>query len=499
MSKGSVDKTTKRRSPFRNYRKKQRNTSVFFLIWSIFTALSIVLCLTLGIGQQFLFSSTYKKEAFSEVSDKGRIIEMEIMSNKMPEGFGGNFSGYLRYLSKTHEVSVFLLNEEGDVLFPKDHNVQPELQFNFSEVLKQMKAEMERTETSTVVFEGEEEYIYGSKIAPIGESEVYLYVGRSLHLLRATMEKLGVRMTLMSVFVVIMAFVVSSAVSAWLTKPITEMTEKAKRLAKGDFDVDFYGADYGQEMVQLADTLNYTKDELKKTDDMQKELIANVSHDFKTPLTMIKAYASMIQEISGDIPEKRNKHAQVIIEETDRLTSLVNDVLDLSKMRSNVEALKECVFNMSSYVYEIMDRFTYLKETQGYTFVVDVDERLYTKADKMKIGQVLYNLIGNAVNYTGEDKKVYVRLKKQTNESFRFEVRDTGVGIKSEELSAVWERYYRSSETHKRPVKGMGLGLSIVKTILEKHAFSFGVESIEGEGSTFYVNFPLIEKEEINA
>jgi signal transduction histidine kinase len=249
-------------------------------------------------------------------------------------------------------------------------------------------------------------------------------------------------------------------------------------------------------MVELADKLNFARDELSKTDRMQKELIANVSHDFKTPLTMIKAYAAMIMEISGDIPEKRNKHAQVIVDEADRLASLVSDVLDLSKLSSGLDSLKLQTLDMSAYTEEVLERFDYLKETGEYHFVTEIDEDLYTQADELKIGQALYNLIGNAVNYTGEDKTVFVRLKKTDGESFRFSVTDTGIGIKAEELDSVWERYYRSAEAHKRPVKGTGLGLSIVKSVFSRHGFEFGVESEVGKGSTFYVTFPLVENEE---
>ena len=153
---------------------------------------------------------------------------------------------------------------------------------------------------------------------------------------------------------------------------------------------------------------------------MQKELIANVSHDFKTPLTMIKAYASMIQEISGDNPEKRAKHTQVIIDEADRLTSLVNDVLDLSKMRAGIEVLQLSVFDLSAYTQQVLDKFGYLSEKEGYTFAADIEKGLFTRADPVKIGEVLYNLIGNAVNYTGEDKKVTVSLRRDADGNIRF-------------------------------------------------------------------------------
>ena len=118
-------------------------------------------------------------------------------------------------------------------------------------------------------------------------------------------------------------------------------------------------------------------------------MLANVSHDLKTPLTMIKAYASMIREISGNNPEKRDKHLQVIIDEADRLTGLVNDVLNVSKLTSNLDEIKFKVFNLTEYLYGIINKFEYLQETQGYTFMVDIDPNLYTRADEEKIGQVI--------------------------------------------------------------------------------------------------------------
>jgi signal transduction histidine kinase len=210
---------------------------------------------------------------------------------------------------------------------------------------------------------------------------------------------------------------------------------------------------------------------------------------------MIKSYASMIVEISGNNPEKRNKHAQVIIDEADRLASLVTDVLDLSKIRAGIETLEPKVFNLSAFVRQVLEKFEYLCESHGYSFEVDVEDGVLTRADEGKIGQVLYNLIGNAVNYTGDDKKVYVSLKTDENGAARFVVRDTGKGIKSEEIDTIWDRYYRSGETHKRPVQGTGLGLSIVKTVLGKHRFRFGVESEQGKGSTFFVLFPVWKRE----
>ena len=492
MARRDKKQSVKRR---RDYRGKQRSTSVFFLLWTVFTALSLLIVLFFGLTQRAVMTQAYKSEAVHELREKSVHIKRAVEQDVPPE-FEDNKSLYLRVLSTSYDVNIFILDVDGEVLFPQfphvDGEEKPDVSFDFSEEIVTLKDKLGANES--VIYEGEEEYVYGSKIKQFGE-DAYLYIGKSLSLVQATSEEMGARMLLMAVFISILAFAVSFAVSGWLIKPLTEMTEKAHRLAKGDFRVDFRGSDYGREMVELADTLNYARDELSKTDRMQKELIANVSHDFKTPLTMIKAYASMIIEISGDNKEKREKHAQVIVDEADRLTSLVTDVLEISKMRAGLEELKFSEVDISAYLQELLGRFEYLKETQGYTFIVDTEDGLFTRGDEVKLGQALYNLISNAVNYTGEDKKVFVRLKKTGENVFRFSVQDTGAGIKEEDLPEIWDRYYRTAETHKRPVNGTGLGLSIVKTVLEKHGFAFGVESEEGKGSTFYIDFPLLTDE----
>jgi signal transduction histidine kinase len=499
-----TQKREKMKNRFKSYRwRKKNSTSIYFLLWAIFAALSFLVMSVASISQRVILSQSYKQEASREVTEKGRQVK-GVLSHDVPEWTGGNYSGFLRFLSQTYDVRIYILTESGEVLFPQEENFNPgapELQegIGLTEEMDVLLDALERSEESYAVHDSGDEYVYITKIPMYQDSSTYLYVGKSLILLQMSISRMNMRVGLVFIFLLVLSFAISSAVAGWLAKPLSEMTDKAWLLAQGDFDVDFYGTGYGKEMAQLAESLNFARDELSKTDRMQKELIANVSHDFKTPLTMIKAYASMIMEISGDIPEKRNKHAQVIVDEADRLTSLVGDVLDLSKIRSGIDVLKKTDLDMSAYVYETLDRFSYFKDDHGYSFVMDIDEGLYTCVDEQKIGQVLYNLIGNAVNYTGADKRVYVRLKKESNEYFRFSVTDTGKGIKPEELPNIWERYYRSSEMHKRPVKGTGLGLSIVKTILQKHELAFGVDSEVGKGSTFYVIFPCSAEKEENA
>lgn len=481
----------------RKYKKKSKPASIYFLLWASFAVLSLLIVLVFSFTQSIALDQTYREEGAKEITVKGRAIEA-ILRSEPPEEFGGNHSGFVRYLAQSNGVDIFIIADNGDVLYPREENFDPNAPevddfYDMSTELDLLKRHLQGVNEDYVVYEGVGEFVYGSVLS-IDNANTYLYISRSLDLIETVSVALRVRILFVAMFVFIFAFALSSALSGWLTKPIEEITGKAKLLAKGNFDIDFYGHDYASEMAELAKALNYAKDELSKTDRMQKELIANVSHDFKTPLTMIKAYSSMIKEISGDIPEKREKHAQVIIDEADRLASLVNDMLDLSKIRSGLNELKMSTFDLTSYLYDVLARFEDFVTAQGYSFVLKIDEEIYTQADEVKIGQVLYNLIGNAINYTGEDKKVYVSLRASKDGVARFSVRDTGAGIKKEDISVIWDRYYRSSETHKRPVKGTGLGLSIVKTILEKHNFRFGVESEVGRGSLFYVDFPVRKK-----
>ena len=470
------------------YAKARRSTSLYFLLWTVFSVFALLIVILMGIMQAVTLRSVYREEIRSKLADDGRIIREELFLYH-----GSSYDGFIRSLSVKYDLNIYVLKADGSILFPA-YEGDPELAPDFKERVKKLVKNLGKSK-NPVLYEDDsvDEYVYGVGMTYEGE-QVYLYVSQSLELMNKVLSHAGFRVVIMGVFMLVLSFAVSSAISGAVTRPITEITEKARQLAWGDFTVDFSGSAYMEEMTELADTLNYARDEISKSDAMQKELIANVSHDFKTPLTMIKAYAEMLVDFHGEDKIKREQSAQIIIDEADRLTSLVSDVLDLSKIRSGIQALSLEPFDICAYCREILTRFDYLSETQGYQFETEIAQGLYTVADKQKIGQVLYNLIGNAVNYTGKNKKVRVVLKKEKGAIY-FAVMDTGKGIKEEELSEIWDRYYRSGQSHKRPIKGTGLGLSIVKTILERHCFEYGVDSIVGVGSTFYAYFPLSGEE----
>jgi signal transduction histidine kinase len=450
-----------------------------------FTLFAVVIIAIVAIVCYTVLGSAFMSQASSRVRSIGD--DLTVFMAKQPVNTQ-ELSDKMWHYQLSDGVDVFLIDSNGQLILPaSDSDID-----SFSEIYAQMiDAVGEWTHNQATVYSTSDTLNYASCVAFDGAKH-YLLVRYPLSITNSAVHQMQLYVIILSIVAVVIAFLVSYTLSRKLSRPIKNISDTAERMAKGDYSVQFNSMEY-REIAQLSDTLNYTRDEIKKSDQFQKELLANVSHDLKTPLTMIKAYASMVKEISGNDPEKRDKHLQIIIDESDRLTGLVNDVLSASKISSGLEQLNKKVFNLTEFLYGIINKFEYLQETQGYTFMVDIDPNLYTIADEEKIGQVIYNLVSNAVNYTGDDKKVYISLKDSPQDNrIKFSVRDTGKGISDEELAHIWDRYYRSTDAHLRPVKGTGLGLNIVKVILQSHSFDFGVTTKLGEGSTFYVDFPAV-------
>ena len=314
--------------------------------------------------------------------------------------------------------------------------------------------------------------------------DVTIFVNASLEPLDNTISILSNQLIIVTIIVSLLAFVIGYFISKRISKPIEKMNKNALKLANGNYNFKFDNNSKISEIDELANTLNYAKNELEHTDELRRDLLANVSHDLKTPLTMIKGYAEMIRDLNYDNEEKRNANLNVIIEESERLNVLVEDILTLSKIQANKDTINKEEFDLITLINNIIKRYSIYKETEGYIFEVNTPKEVIINADKKKIEQVIYNLINNAINYTGEDNRVIINVIK--DKKIRVEIKDTGKGIKEEDLPHIWEKYYHSKKKHKRNVIGTGIGLSIVKTILESHKFKYGVISKLNKGTTFY-------------
>ena len=325
-------------------------------------------------------------------------------------------------------------------------------------------------------------------------SELLIIQRSNLTPMSALVDTVKTQVVFTSTILVIFSIVMVVLTSKFITKPIIQINESAKRLANGKYDVDFTGDSY-REISELSDTLNYAAVELSKNDKLQKELISNISHDLRTPLTMIRGYSELMRDIPGEVnPE----NFQVIIDETTRLAELVSAMLDLSKIQSGVRVPDKQLFCITEIVKSTLIRYEKLITQEGYKIDFVFDDEVFVCADRTMILQVIYNFINNAINYTGANKYVCVE-QKVFGDKIRISVIDTGEGISDEHISYIWDRYYKVDKVHRRATVGSGLGLSIAKGILESHGASYGVESEIGKGSTFYFELDKVDPQEYQA
>ena len=314
--------------------------------------------------------------------------------------------------------------------------------------------------------------------------DIYILLNTKLEDVNSTTYILRGQLIYITLIMIILSGIVSYFVGKMINKPILNITNKAKLMAIGNYEQDTNKYDIA-EIDELNQVLNYARSEIKNTDELRRDLMANVSHDLKTPLTMIKAYAEMARDINNENEDKRKDNLNVIIDETDRLNVLVNDILELSRMQNSSDELNIESYDLIEELNQILKRYEIIKETENYNFITNIPEKAIVKADKKKINQVMYNLINNAINYTGDDLTIKINIT-DCKKRFLVEIIDTGKGISEEDLKFIWSKYYKNEKNHKRNIVGTGLGLSIVETILIKHKFEYGVKSKKNKGSNFY-------------
>ena len=325
----------------------------------------------------------------------------------------------------------------------------------------------------------------------VQEDGTVIMVSTNLTALNATVRTLRVQMLFIAGILVIATLLLVLVLNRWIGDPLVKITREAESLPEGSYHTD-ESTNVFKEAVELNRTLEQAAADIRKADRAKRDLLANVSHDLRTPLTMIGGYGEMMRDIPG---EKTDENLQVIIDESRRLNSLVNDLLDLSRLQDERISLQYSVFSMDELVRRELRKYDVFKVQDGYEFVCSAEEHLYVRADEQRIAQVVNNFLSNAVNYSAEDRRIGVRCFRQDNQVIT-EVEDHGEGIPEAQLKDVWERYYKVDRTHVRPVSGSGLGLAIVKEILELHGAKYGVRSKEGEGSTFWFALPAGEENE---
>ncbi|MCR5355250.1 MAG: HAMP domain-containing histidine kinase [Lachnospiraceae bacterium] len=477
------------------------------LKWKIFATFELFAIILIAV--LWLFQVVYLKNVYVYIKE----LETERIMDEVNEVMASSNSkaSDLTNLASEENVAINVTDTSGNSVYSAEYNPSGQLNAMPLEVFEEYyNAAREAGGETKIIFEGRKmmdnpqvnmdmvpmdnrtgfvqnrgndmaQSVIYVRIISTTSGDYVLMVNSVLTPVDATVHTIKFELMVVTVVVLVVALVLAWISSRAISKSLVRLNNSAQELAHGNYDISFNEQDY-KEINQLSETLNYAADELSKTENLRRELIANVSHDLRTPLTMIKAYSEVMRDLPG---ENNPENVQVVIDETERLTNLVNDMLDVSKLEAGAIELDCHRYNLTESIREVLQRYNKLVEQEGYTIDFKYDREIEICADEGKMNQVIYNLVNNAINYTGDNKRVNV-VQTVHNSSVKIEIIDSGVGIAPKDLPYVWDRYYKVDKAHKRAVMGTGLGLSIVKKVLEMHGATYGVDSNPGQGSNFW-------------
>jgi signal transduction histidine kinase len=274
--------------------------------------------------------------------------------------------------------------------------------------------------------------------------------------------------------------------------PLRKITHATEQYAVGNFRYDFQ-VDSEDEMGYLAASLAYMASEVAKSEDNQKQLVANISHDFRSPLTSMRGYLEAM--LDGTIPpELYEKYLKIVLNETDRLTKLTNSLLTLNNLNTKGMMLDKSRFDINQVIKNTAASFEGTCQHKYITIkLLLTGERMYVIADMGKIQQVLYNLVDNAIKFSNKNSSIKIETTEKSNKLF-VSVKDSGIGIPKESLKLIWNRFYKTDLSRGKDKKGTGLGLSITKEIIQAHNENINVISTEGVGTEFIFTLEIADK-----
>lgn len=483
---------------FSKIKEQNGKISIKWRIFGCFAIFTVIILTLLWVFQIVFLNDFYKAIKINEIKSTAHEVAENIDSS--------NLSTHLQNIAQSSQTMVYITDSSGASIASNSQDVMPNNFINkmIEEQRKQLcayiykmtadnggtyleigtpnsenhQAQQEQQNGPRLNERRMESMIFSCIVTAQNGQKRLIILNTNISPVDATVNTLRVQLIFITLIMLILGLFLALFLSKRISKPIININFSAKTLATGNYDIHFDEAGY-KEIAELGQTLNYAAGELSKVETLRRDLIANISHYLRTPLTMITGYSEVMRDLPG---ENTPENVQIIIDEAKRLTTLVNDVLDISKLQSGTEKLNLTTFSLTQSIREMMTRYAKLTDYR-IEFLADSDVNVH--ADELKISQVVYNLVNNAITYTGSDKRVTIRQIVNGNK-VRIEVIDTGEGIPQDKLCDIWDRYYKVDKEHKRAQIGTGLGLSIVKTVLDMHGGTYGVQSEQGKGSTFW-------------
>ena len=458
----------------------------FIILYIIFGFLSIFTAATLGAQ---LVLDTIRDDDASRLYREATILATDQLSDYYSEDM--SFTATRTLLNGVNiylEADLWLTDTDGNVLLSVSSS-------GTGMVPKQIQ-DFDPAEA------GGEQYLTGdyhgyysdevlTMIVPVTEgfsTKGYLLVHKPLSYFEEQQHSIMVCVYITLIVIYVLSFMIFLGIHLFIYLPLRKITESAKQYSSGNLDYEI-PVNSQDEIGYLSASLNYMSTHLKDMEDYQKKFVANVSHDFRSPLTSIKGYIEAIAD--GTIPvELQGKYLNIILFETERLTDLTRDLLTLNEFDTKDLLLNKESFDLHEMMKQVAASFEGTCTSRKISIELLFASRvLYVHADRSKIQQVLYNLLDNAIKFSNPQSTVTIETTERGEKIFT-SVRDYGIGIPKEDLSKIWERFYKSDLSRGKDKKGTGLGLAIVREIIQAHNENINVISTEGVGTEFIFSLP---------
>ena len=479
--------------------------SILSKVWLGITSLVLIILLIIWLFQICLLNSFYIDERSNILLKEGHKLSSMVVASKDLKTVSQDIVEEIETFGSSYNTRILIIDSYSNILFynipkesykgnkasrDKSHETDEDfVRRNLSIFYNDLNLEQNISEGNifTTVrndrrFTERKSIIVGVPIENNGKPIGYTLLTSPLAPIEETISILKKQLSIISFASLIIGTLLALLFAKHFTKPIRQITDTAKKIAKGDFTASVE-LDSKDEIGDLGDTINNMSEQLGQIENFRREFIANTSHELKTPISLIRAYAELVKDTSDENYTAANEHLQVIIDESNRLNDMVEDILYLSKMESGYSKLEIEPFPIVEIISNVIDKLSFFSSSKNIELILEIDNKeTLINGDKEKMHQAFYNIINNAINHSYENGQITINVN-DTSDIVRVNIIDNGKGIPTEDLPYIWDRFYKVDKSRKRDDSGTGLGMAIVKNILEAHNFKYGIESEIDKGT----------------
>lgn len=379
------------------------------------------------------------------------------------------------------ETDVVITDTTGKVL-DSSTSINP-----FKQYLKTPTANISREGQIVEGNWAEEPFI--ATVSPVqtgGQLVGYVYMFQNTASVHSLIQRLNEHFILAGLISVILTIIIIIFLSKGITKPLIKMKEATSQISKGHFSVSFPKTS-GDELGDLAKSIELLATDLNYLKQERNEFLASISHELRTPLTYIKGYADIVHKRNLS-SEERGKYLEIIVEETNRLSDLIKGLFELAKIDRNSFEIQKEYMDLNKFITKIEQKFSPAFLEKNMNFKVIFPSNIFLRADPLRLEQIIFNLLDNAIKYSQEGAQIILQVWKNKN-SIHITIQDNGKGIPEKDIPYIFNRLYRVDKSRSRSLGGMGLGLSIVKELVHAHGAEISVKSKEHVGTEFELIF----------